>query len=64
MLQGSVATPFKAGGRGGPEAYSDLPKGALLLRHAADLHLYSNGLALVRATGAQIREPLPLIDRS
>lgn len=52
----SCTTPFKAGGRGGPEAYSDVPQGALLLRHAADLYPYSNGLALVRATGAQIRE--------
>ena len=51
----SCATPFKAGGRGGPMAYSDVPQGALLLRHAADLYPYSNGLALLRATGAQIR---------
>lgn len=52
----SCAAPFKAGGRGGPEAYSDVPQGPLLLRHAADLYPYSNGLALLRATGAQIRE--------
>lgn len=51
----SCTTPFKAGGRGGPEAYSDVPQGALLLRHAADLYPYSNSLALLRATGAQIR---------
>ena len=51
----SCTTPYKAGGRGGPEAYSDVPQGALLLRHAADLYPFSNGLALLRATGAQIR---------
>jgi 2',3'-cyclic-nucleotide 2'-phosphodiesterase/3'-nucleotidase len=51
----ACATPFKAGGRGGPEAYTDVPPGAILLRHAADLYPYSNGLALLRANGAQIR---------
>lgn len=51
----SVVTPFKAGGRGGPGHYSDVPVGAVLLRHAADLYAYANGLAVVCATGAQIR---------
>lgn len=51
----SCTTPFKAGGRGGPDFYSDVPPGAFLLRHAADLYPYSNSLALLRATGAQIR---------
>jgi 2',3'-cyclic-nucleotide 2'-phosphodiesterase/3'-nucleotidase len=51
----SCTTPFKAGGRGGPLAYTDVPAGAIMLRHAADLYPYSNGLALLRATGAQIR---------
>ncbi|NKX42966.1 bifunctional 2',3'-cyclic-nucleotide 2'-phosphodiesterase/3'-nucleotidase [Roseicyclus persicicus] len=52
----SCTTPFKAGGRGGPDAYTDIPAGPLRLRHAADLYPYANGLALVRATGAQLRE--------
>lgn len=51
----SAVTPFKSGGRGGPGHYTDVPAGAILLRHAADLYGYSNGLSLVRATGAQIR---------
>jgi 2',3'-cyclic-nucleotide 2'-phosphodiesterase/3'-nucleotidase len=50
----SVTTPFKAGGRGGPTNYTDIPAGAILLRHAADLYGYSNGLSLLRATGAQL----------
>ena len=50
----SVTTPFKSGGRGGPGHYADVPAGAVLLRHAADLYGYSNGLAVLRATGAQI----------
>lgn len=52
----ACTTPYKAGGRGGPEAYTDVPKGALMLRHAADLYPYSNGLALLRANGRQIRD--------
>jgi 2',3'-cyclic-nucleotide 2'-phosphodiesterase/3'-nucleotidase len=52
----SVTTPFKAGGRAGPGNYTDVPAGALLLRHAADLYSYSNGLSLLCATGAQIRD--------
>lgn len=52
----SATTPFKAGGRGGPSAYTDVPAGPLLLRHAADLYGYTNGLALLRATGAQLRD--------
>ena len=51
----SATTPFKAGGRGGPTHYTDVPAGAVLLRHAADLYGYSNGLVLLRATGAQLR---------
>ncbi len=52
----SVTTPFKAGGRGGPDHYTDIPAGVVLLRHAADLYAYSNGLTLLRATGAQLRD--------
>jgi 2',3'-cyclic-nucleotide 2'-phosphodiesterase/3'-nucleotidase len=52
----SVTTPFKAGGRAGPGNYTDVPAGTLLLRHAADLYSYSNGLSLLRATGTQIRD--------
>ena len=50
----SVTTPFKSGGRSGPGHYTDVPAGAVLLRHAADLYGYSNGLALLKATGAQV----------
>ncbi len=52
----SVTTPFRAGGRGGPGHYTDVPAGEILLRHAADLYAYTNGLALLCATGAQVRE--------
>jgi 2',3'-cyclic-nucleotide 2'-phosphodiesterase / 3'-nucleotidase len=52
----SAATPFRAGGRGGPLHYTDVPAGPVLLRHAADLYGYSNGLCLLRANGAQLRD--------
>ncbi|MDG3042675.1 bifunctional 2',3'-cyclic-nucleotide 2'-phosphodiesterase/3'-nucleotidase [Roseicyclus marinus] len=52
----SAATPFKSGGRGGPLEYTDVPAGPLLLRHAADLYGYSNGLILLRASGALLRD--------
>ncbi|MBF9057859.1 2',3'-cyclic-nucleotide 2'-phosphodiesterase, partial [Rhodobacterales bacterium HKCCSP123] len=52
----SCTTPFKAGGRGGPGHYTDIPAGALMLRHAADLYIYTNGLSLLRATGRQVRD--------
>lgn len=49
----SVA-PFKAGGRGGPENYTDVPAGYVKLRHAADLYIHPNTSAAIRLTGAQI----------
>jgi 2',3'-cyclic-nucleotide 2'-phosphodiesterase / 3'-nucleotidase len=51
----SVA-PFKAGGRGGPENYTDVPAGDVMLRHAADLYIYPNTSAAVRLTGAEIAD--------
>ncbi len=48
-------TPFKAGGRGGPSNFTDIPKGPLRLRNAADLYLYTNSLAVLRVTGADVR---------
>jgi 2',3'-cyclic-nucleotide 2'-phosphodiesterase/3'-nucleotidase len=51
----SAVAPFKAGGRGGPANYTDIPAGPLLLRHAADLYLYPNALCLVRVSGRHIR---------
>jgi len=52
----SVVAPFKSGGRNGPAHYTDVPAGALLLRNIADLYLYANGMSLLKATGAQIRD--------
>ena len=52
----SAAAPFKAGGRGGPEYYTDVPIGPLAIKNVADLYLYPNTLMAVRITGAQVRE--------
>lgn len=51
----SAAAPFKAGGRGGPEYYTDVPVGAVAIKNVADLYLYPNTARAVRVNGAQLR---------
>lgn len=50
----SAAAPFLAGGRGGPEAYTDIPAGPLAMRDLAALYPYPNAVCAVRLTGAEI----------
>jgi 2',3'-cyclic-nucleotide 2'-phosphodiesterase (5'-nucleotidase family) len=38
----SAAAPFVAGGRGGPEYYTDVPKGDVAIKNVSDLYLYPN----------------------
>jgi 2',3'-cyclic-nucleotide 2'-phosphodiesterase/3'-nucleotidase len=52
----SAAAPFKAGGRGGPEYYTDVPKGPIAIKNVADLYLYPNTLQAVKVTGAQVKD--------
>lgn len=52
----SAAAPFKAGGRGGPDYYTDVAKGPVAIKNVADLYLYPNTLQAVRITGAQVKE--------
>ncbi len=52
----AAIAPFRAGGAMGPEFYTDVPKGALLFRHAAEIYLYPNEVRLIRATGNVIRD--------
>ena len=52
----SAGAPFKAGGRGGPDNYTDLPAGDIAIRNVADLYIYPNTLRIVKLTGAQVRE--------
>ena len=65
MLQGteyadlpllSAAAPFKAGGRGGPEYYTDVPVGDVAIKNVADLYLYPNTVRAVKVTGAQVKD--------
>ena len=51
----SAAAPFKAGGRGGPEYYTEVPVGDVAIKHVSDLYLYPNTIRAVKITGAQLR---------
>ncbi len=52
----SAAAPFKSGGRSGASGYTDVPAGALALRHIADLYTFPNAIAALRVTGAEVLE--------
>lgn len=50
----SVAAPFKAGGRGGPENYTAVAAGPLCSRHVSDLYIHPNSICVLRLTGADL----------
>ena len=50
----SAAAPFHCGGRGGPENYTAIPPGPLVLRHAFDLYPHPNTIAALLVTGAEL----------
>ncbi|QLR41568.1 bifunctional 2',3'-cyclic-nucleotide 2'-phosphodiesterase/3'-nucleotidase [Enterobacter sp. RHBSTW-00994] len=53
----SAAAPFKVGGRkNDPSSYTEVEKGQLTFRNAADLYLYPNTLVVVKATGKEVKE--------
>ncbi|MDB5553256.1 MAG: bifunctional 2,3-cyclic-nucleotide 2-phosphodiesterase/3-nucleotidase [Rhizobium sp.] len=56
----SAAAPFKAGGRGGAEYYTDVPVGAVAIKNVADLYLYPNTLRAVVITGEQVKNWLEM----
>lgn len=51
----SAAAPFKAGGLGGPDYYTDVPAGDMAIRNVADLYPYPNTVRALRLNGADIR---------
>ncbi|GLQ52861.1 bifunctional 2',3'-cyclic-nucleotide 2'-phosphodiesterase/3'-nucleotidase [Devosia nitrariae] len=51
----SAAAPFKAGGRGGPEYFTDVPVGPVAIKNVADLYLYPNTIQAVKITGADVK---------
>lgn len=56
----SAAAPFKAGGRMGPDYYTDIPAGTLAIKNVADLYLYPNTLQAKLINGAQLKDWLEM----
>jgi 2',3'-cyclic-nucleotide 2'-phosphodiesterase/3'-nucleotidase len=52
----SAAAPFKAGGRGGANYFTDIKPGPLAIKDLADIYIYPNTIRAVKVTGAQVRE--------
>lgn len=51
----SAAAPFKSGGRGGPDYYTDVPVGPVAIKNVADLYLYPNTIQALLITGADVK---------
>lgn len=56
----SAAAPFKAGGRGGADYYTNVPAGDIAIKNVADLYLYPNTVQAVVITGEQVRNWLEM----
>ncbi len=56
----SAAAPFKAGGRSGPEYYTDVAAGDVAIKNVADLYLFPNTVRAVKITGAQVKDWLEM----
>lgn len=56
----SAAAPFKCGGRGGADYYTDVPAGDIAIKNVADLYLYPNTVRAVLITGAQVKNWLEM----
>lgn len=56
----SAGAPFKAGGRGGPDYYTNIEPGEIALKNVADLYIYPNTLRAVLIDGATVREWLEM----
>ena len=52
----SAAAPFKAGGRGGPDYYTDVSPGPVAIKNVADLYLYPNTVRAVLIDGATVKD--------
>lgn len=51
----SATAPFKSGGRAGPDNYSFIPPGDLVICNAADLYPHPNTIVALCMTGAEVR---------
>ncbi|MEX0283259.1 MAG: 5'-nucleotidase C-terminal domain-containing protein [Paracoccaceae bacterium] len=56
----SAVSPFRAGGRGGPENYTDVPEGPVLRRHIEDLMPFPNAIRAVVLDGVAVRNWLEM----
>ena len=56
----SAGAPFKAGTRSDPDYYTYVPAGELAIKNVADLYLYDNTLAILKVTGADVKEWLEM----
>jgi 2',3'-cyclic-nucleotide 2'-phosphodiesterase/3'-nucleotidase len=52
----SAAAPFKSGGRGGPDYYTDVKAGAIAIKDVADIYLYPNTMRVVKVDGRTLSE--------
>ena len=52
----SAAAPFKCGGRGGPDYYTDVAAGPIAIKDVANLYVFPNSLRVVKISGAVLRE--------
>lgn len=52
----STTAPGRAGGRGGPDHYTDIDVGQLSLRNLADLYVYPNRICALEICGADLRD--------
>ena len=52
----SAAAPFKAGGRGGAEYYTDVKVGPVAIKNVSDLYLYPNTVRAVLIDGATVKD--------
>ena len=52
----SAAAPFRTGGRGGPDHYTDVPRGPLTLRNLSDLYAFPNRICAVVIDGHQLTD--------
>ena len=56
----SATAPFKVGGRGGPDYYTEVAAGAIAIKNVADLYLYPNTIRAVEVSGRQLRNWLEM----
>ncbi|MBA3908446.1 MAG: bifunctional 2',3'-cyclic-nucleotide 2'-phosphodiesterase/3'-nucleotidase [Rhodobacter sp.] len=52
----ATAAPFRAGGRGGPQNFTDIPVGAVRMRNLSDLYRFPNMLVTVALSGAEVAD--------